>query len=87
MTETFPYSSVPLHAAPDSTWATCGTCGRSFPDLYPSARCPFEDEDDGWDEDDEPKSTHYCASCNKDIEDCHCPTTLDWRERPAGVTL
>lgn len=23
---------------------TCGVCGRSFPDIYPSARCPFEYE-------------------------------------------
>jgi hypothetical protein len=24
--------------------ATCGTCGKSFPDIYPSARCPYESE-------------------------------------------
>ena len=24
--------------------AECGTCGRLFPDIYPSARCPFEYE-------------------------------------------
>lgn len=22
--------------------ATCGTCGKTFPDIYPSARCPYE---------------------------------------------
>lgn len=22
--------------------ATCGTCGRTFPDIYPGARCPYE---------------------------------------------
>lgn len=41
-TTTFPQSDVPLDATPDSTWVTCGSCGRTFPDLYPAARCPFE---------------------------------------------
>ena len=26
----------------DSESCTCGTCELTFPDLYPSARCPFE---------------------------------------------
>lgn len=39
---TFPQSSIPLDAEPDRTWCTCGTCGRTFPDIYPAARCPFE---------------------------------------------
>jgi hypothetical protein len=26
--------------------ATCGHCGRSFPDIYPSGRCPFEYDHD-----------------------------------------
>lgn len=39
---TFPQSSIPLDAEPGPDWATCGTCGRTFPDIYPAARCPFE---------------------------------------------
>lgn len=27
---------------PNAEQATCGTCGNSFPDVFPSARCPFE---------------------------------------------
>lgn len=29
-------------------------------------------------------STHYCTSCRKDMEDCHCATTLGWRERASA---
>ena len=27
---------------PDAEIAQCGNCGRRFPDVFPSARCPFE---------------------------------------------
>lgn len=32
--------------------AECETCGRTFPDIYPSARCPFEYEHDTSEEED-----------------------------------
>ena len=34
---------------------TCGTCERTFPDLYPAARCPFEYDHDDPEEDDDPE--------------------------------
>lgn len=53
------YDPQPVpHGTPDS--ATCGSCGLSFPDLYPSARCPFEAFHEMDDEDeDEPISTWF----------------------------
>lgn len=27
---------------PTAPLAQCGNCGRTFPDVFPSARCPFE---------------------------------------------
>jgi hypothetical protein len=42
-------------------FATCGTCDRMFPDLYPSARCPFEYAHDLEDEDEDedvPRTDH-----------------------------
>lgn len=50
---TFPLSGIPLDATPDDTWATCGTCNRTFPDIYPAARCPFEGDHEPEDEPEE----------------------------------
>jgi len=34
--------------------ATCGGCGKTFPDIYPSARCPYEyDHEYDYEEEDE----------------------------------
>ena len=27
---------------PKAELAQCGNCGRTFPDVFPAARCPFE---------------------------------------------
>lgn len=42
--ETYPLSDIEIGSLPSNELVTCGTCGRSFPDIYPSARCPFEYE-------------------------------------------
>lgn len=68
---TFPLSSIPLDATPDATWCTCGTCGRAFPDLYPSGRCPFEA-----DHDDPPRATVPRLT--------DATTARGWFERSAG---
>lgn len=31
-----------LYSVEDTHVVFCGTCGRSFPDLYPAGRCPYE---------------------------------------------
>jgi hypothetical protein len=41
---TYPLSDIVIGSLNDSDLVTCGTCGKKFPDIYPSARCPYEYE-------------------------------------------
>lgn len=40
----YPLSGIPVGSVPAADLVTCGTCGASFPDIYPAARCPYEGE-------------------------------------------
>lgn len=41
---TYPQSDIVIGSLNDVDLVTCGTCGKKFPDIYPSARCPYEHE-------------------------------------------